>query len=433
MEHTRFLGDRPRAITALALGVAALVVGCSGGGGTSTSSSSSASSSSSTGTGGDGGAGGGVGGAGGTGGTGGMGGVGGDGGAGGQQPMKPADCVDLPLAGIELLSQQENTFDTSGSVPTIRTPSSLANISGDPALVDRLRLFFDGALDVGIHTMDGAPTHALPDFKTTFVPTCNTCAVFQEDLAEGSYLKTFAAKSGELEITARVTPHQTAGVARYVELREVVKDAMTGVYGWVDGGQCYWIQEASYDVRRPKGCVPYTANACPADQFCMPTNAVGTDGECVTGGAKVEGEACTRVSDTQWDSDCTLGLRCFDGGMGAICHKVCDLHAAAPDCPAGTHCGGGYNLCLDVAILQNSGIDDALLGETCTMNPSALYCGGAGQPGMCLDDDGDAGPMAATCIPFASAPSQCVAPKTAGYVAYKDGIDQSTLFCITPP
>ncbi|MDI1481476.1 hypothetical protein [Polyangium sp. y55x31] len=428
MEHTKLFSDRPRALTAaaaLALGVAALVVGCSGSDGTpTTSTSSSSNASSSSGTGGDGGAGGGVGGAGG---------MGGAGGAGGQQPMKPADCVDLPLAGIELLSQQENTFDSSGSVPIIRTPSSLANISGDDTLSDRLRLFYDGALGTGVHAMDGDPTHALPDFKTTFVPTCNACAVFQEDLGDNTYLKNFAVKSGELEITALVTPHQTAGVARHVELREVVKDAMTGAWGWVDGGTCYWIEEASYDGRRPKGCVPYAFDACPADQFCMPTNAVGTDGECVTGGAKVEGEACTRVSDTQWDSDCSLGLRCFDGGMGAICHKVCDLHAAAPDCPAGTHCGGGYNLCLDVAILQNSGVDDASLGETCATNPGALYCGGAGQPGMCWDDDGDAGPMEATCIPFVSAPSQCVAPRTAGYVAYKDGIDQSTLFCIPPP
>ena len=31
------------------------------------------------------------------------------------------------------------------------------------------------------------------------------------------------------------------------------------------------------------------------------------------------------------------------------------------------------------------------------------------------------------------APSQCVAPKTAGYVAYKANADLSTLFCITPP
>jgi hypothetical protein len=87
---------------------------------------------------------------------------------------------------------------------------------------------------------------------------------------------------------------------------------------------------------------------------------------------------------------------------------------------------------MDEAILQQSGIDYAALGETCA-NADALYCGGTGQPGMCWDDDGDAGPLGAICIPFASAASQCVDPKTAGYVAYKSNADQSTLFCITPP
>lgn len=109
---------------------------------------------------------------------------------------------------------------------------------------------------------------------------------------------------------------------------------------------------------RANGCVPYVAGGCPDDQFCMPTNAIGTDGEC--------------------------------------------------------------------------GIDGAALGETCA-NADALYCGGTGQPGVCWDDDGDAGPLESICIPFASAASQCVAPRTAGYVAYKASADRSTLFCIPPP
>ena len=65
-------------------------------------------------------------------------------------------------------------------------------------------------------------------------------------------------------------------------------------------------------------------------------------------------------------------------------------------------------------------------------SPLEAVFGGAGQPGMCWDDDG-MGPVATTCIPFASAPSQCAAPRTAGYVACKSNKDQSTLFCITPP
>lgn len=425
------------AATAITL-ASALMAGC----GDDTDSSTTSTTTTSTTTTGDGGGGNGGGGGGGEGGAGG-GGQGGGGGAGGgqggagggEQHTKPADCVDLSLAGVELLSQHENTFNTAAPVPTIRTPGSLANISGDAALVDRLRLLHDSDISPGVHAIDGEPGLALPDFKTTFVANCTACAVFQEDLDPAQnnvYLKTFATKSGELEITDLVTPHQTAGAARYLELREVVKDPATNAWDWVDGGTCYWIEEVTFDVRRPNGCMPYVAGECAADQFCMPTNAVGTDGDCITGGAKQLGEACARVSDTQWDSDCALGLRCIDGGSGPLCHQVCDLHSAAPGCPAGTHCGGGYNLCMDEAILQQSGIDGAALGETCA-NADALYCGGSGQPGMCWDDDGDAGPLAATCIPFSSAASQCVDPKTAGYVAYKANADQSTLFCITPP
>jgi len=406
----------------LTLVVTALAASCSDGdnGNTTTASSSNSSTASSSTTG--------------TGGMGGAGGMGGDGGMGGSQPpVKPADCEELSFADIELLSLQENAFDTADTGPVIRTAGSLPNISGDAMLFDRLRLFFDGDLGVGNHAIDGDPNHALPDYATTFVTTCAACAVFQEDLSEdGAYLKIYAAKSGELEIGEILTPHQTVGTARYLELREIVKSADTKTYGWVEGGQCYWIEEAAFDVRRPKGCKPYVDGACPADQFCMPTNAIGTDGECVTGGDKGAGEACTKASPTQWDSDCALGLRCADDGMGPVCVKVCDIHAAAPDCPMGTHCGGGYNVCMDEAILQNSGVDGASLGEVCATNAGALYCGGAGTPGTCWDDDAD-GPLEAICIPFASAPSQCVAPRTAGYVAYKDGKDNSTLFCISPP
>jgi len=52
---------------------------------------------------------------------------------------------------------------------------------------------------------------------------------------------------------------------------------------------------------------------------------------------------------------------------------------------------------------------------------------------MCWDGEGDVGPMAATRIRFAPAPSPCVASKTTGFIASKGGIDPSTLFCITPP
>ncbi|WP_050429800.1 hypothetical protein [Chondromyces crocatus] len=396
-------------------------LGCSddGGGGTQ---STTTTTSTTTGTGG-----GGHGGAG----DGGSGATGGDGGAGGQGPVKPADCEDLSLTGITLVSQFQAQFDSYDSVPVVRTPTSLENLSGDPALFDRLRILYDGDLGLGVHAMDGDPNMAIPNFRATFVPNCSSCAVLQEDRnEEGQYTTRFTTRSGELELTERVTAHQTVGVVRHLELREVAQDPDTRLYDFVPEGRCLWVEEATFDVRLPGGCVPYADGACPADQFCMPLNAIGTDGQCVTGGTAGIGDPCTRGSDS-WDSDCELGLRCFGAAGSATCMQVCDVQSDAPDCPAQTLCGGGYNLCLDHSILQNSGIDPALAGEVCADNPSAGYCGGAGRRGVCYDDDAD-GPLESMCIPYTSAASQCAAGRTAGYVAYKGGIDLSTHFCVPP-
>ncbi|NUP10913.1 MAG: hypothetical protein HOW73_33120 [Polyangiaceae bacterium] len=372
---------------------------------------------------------------GGAGGEGAQGGSGGAGGEGGGPPTKPADCDVLSLSGIDLLSKMENAPDSADVMPVVRTSSTQENVSGDATMFDRLQFLFDGNLDVGTHQFDGVLDHIVPNGTTTYTYTCNAGAIYQEDLdetiEEPAYTRAFAAKAGELEIEELVTPHQTQGVFRYVELREVAPNVDTQVYEWKDGGKCYWIEEAAYDVRRPNGCLPFTDGACPADQFCMPVVASGIDGECVTGGDKAVGEACTFVNDTTWDSDCELGLRCFDEGEGGTCYQVCDIFSATHGCPDDTHCGGGYNLCMPLEDLTNSGVDPAALGETCSVDPSALYCGGTGQPGMCWDDDQD-GPMESTCYPWHAAPSECVAPQTAGTVQYKNGIDASTVWCVTP-
>lgn len=345
-------------------------------------------------------------------------------------PIKPEDCEELPIFGVELLSQQEHQLESAGPVPLVRTPAGQASITADPALFDLLRILFDGDLGVGVHALDPDPNHAVPNNVQLYVPISNAAVVYQEDLAMNAYTKVFTAVAGELEIFDLVTPHQTHGRVRHVELREMVK--VGDLLEPVMGGACYWIEEAEYDVRRPSGCAPFTDDACAADQFCMPVNAIGSDGVCVTGGAKVEGETCALVDPNGWDSDCGLGLRCVDFGDGHECGQVCDVLSDAPGCPAGTHCGGGYNMCLPEALLQNSGIDPAPLGEPCVDNPAALYCGGEGRPGHCYDDDGNDGPLVSTCLPFLPAQSQCEAPQVAGYVAYKAGIDRSTLWCLTP-
>ncbi|MCY1059390.1 hypothetical protein [Nannocystis sp. SCPEA4] len=341
-------------------------------------------------------------------------------------PIKPEDCEDLPLAGIEFLSQQEHQNESAQPVPWIRTPSTQTSITADAALFDLLRILFDGDLAVGVHPLDPDPNHAIPNNVQTYLPVSSAAVVYQEDYNVDKYTKQFVAVAGELEIVDMVSPHQTHGVVRHVELREMIKNG--DLFEPVMGGACWWIEEAEYDVRRPSGCSPFTADACPEDQYCMPVNAIGTDGVCVTGGEKQEGEACVLADPNAWDSDCALGLRCVDFGDGHECGRVCDVLSDAPGCPADTHCGGGYNLCLPESMLQMSGIDPAPLGEPCVDTPTALYCGGEGRPGHCYNDDG----QGSKCLPWVSAPSQCPGAQTAGYVAYKSGIDRSTLWCLTP-
>ncbi|MFY0542043.1 hypothetical protein [Nannocystis pusilla] len=344
-------------------------------------------------------------------------------------PIKPEDCEELPILGIELLSQQEFQLESAAPVPLIRTPATQTSITADEALFDLLRIMFDGDIAVGVHPLDPDPNHAIPNFVNQYVTVSSATVTYQEDLEGQAYKKTFVAVAGELEVFDMLSSHQTHGRVRHVELREMVKNG--DLLEPVEGGTCYWIQEAEYDVKRPNGCTPYTDDACPAEQFCMPVNAIGTDGVCVTGGEKAEGEGCTLVDPNGWDSDCALGLRCVDFGDGHECGKVCDVLSDAPGCAEGTHCGGGYNLCLPHELLQMSGVDPAPIGEPCVDNPTALYCGGDGRPGHCYDDDAE-GPLASTCLPFLPAPSHCEAPQTAGYVAYKAGIDRSTLWCFTP-
>lgn len=344
-------------------------------------------------------------------------------------PATPEGCEALPIDGITLLSLQQLTFDASDPVPVVRTPFSI-HLTGNARKFDRLRILFDAGVGVGAHPLDGDPNRAVPTYVQTFIPTCSACVVYEEDMLEYEYRRTFVASGGTLEISDVVTPHQTRGSVSQVELREVALDPVTGRYGAVENGACYWFERATFDVRRPNGCVPYAEGSCADGQFCMPTNAVGSDGECVEGGEKGVGEACVPASDAGWGSDCQLGSRCIDFGGGASCEQVCDVLSANNGCGAGTHCGGGYNLCLTEADLEQSGIDAASLGEACG-DPTALYCGGSGQVGTCWDDDGD-GPLNALCIPFHTAASECSASETAGFIAYKGGLDLSTLFCLDP-
>lgn len=346
-------------------------------------------------------------------------------------PQKPADCVDL-MVGVALVNPHQASFDTSDATPIVRTPLG-TNLSGAVDLVDRLKIVLTPETSLGINTITDDATGTIADFTNDFVATVTAGVSYEEDAGMDGYMTTFVAKGGEVEIAERITGNQTQGTLRYAELREVAIDDTTGAYTFVTGGACYWIQELAYDTRLAKGCVPYT-DSCGAGEFCMPLNAIGTDGECATTGTKQLGETCTRANATSWDSDCAAGMRCLhpQGDPDATCFQVCDVLSNAPGCPAGTHCGGGYNLCLDESVLQNSGIDPAAVGEACEDDPLALYCGGSGRPGNCYDDDGD-GPLPSMCNAFHGSPADCTAPQIPSFIGYKNGIDRSTLWCLTWP
>jgi hypothetical protein len=162
-------------------------------------------------------------------------------------------------------------------VPLVRTPESQPSLTGDEALSDLLRILFSGDITVGVHALDPDPNHAFPDYVTNFVTTSNAAVTLQEDLVDQAYTKVFTAVAGELEIFELVSSHQTRGVVRHVELREMAPNPDTEALEPVEGGPCYWIEEAEYDVRRANGCTPYTDDACPEDSSaCRPTRSAPT-------------------------------------------------------------------------------------------------------------------------------------------------------------
>ena len=360
---------------------------------------------------------------------------------------RPADCQDLDLStGVPLASQTQIKFDMMGATPVVRTKPDVFTKNGDPALADKLVVYLHGAVGAGTLNID-------PDLTKlfTYVPSCLACAALQLDFTKtdagtSSYAKTFAAVNGIVDIETAITPNQTQGVVRGLELRELYTDA-TGARKLLPGGQCYWVAEQPFDTRREKGCRPFQENAgCAEGQYCMPTNAIGTDGQCAATGAKKLGDTCTvNVSGDapSWDSDCATGLRCFKDSETmetvATCKQICDELAPTNACPTGSTCGGGYSLCIPNQVLvDHSGLDFAAIGEACTQKAPgggwAQYCGGEGKKrGTCVDQDGFGVGKHARCETlFVSAATEVPPGHLPGYVGYKGVNDQSTLWSYVP-
>jgi hypothetical protein len=346
-------------------------------------------------------------------------------------PVRPSECEEITLTAALRSSQMINseTYDTQ---PDLQATASLGGSTGDAMRPNQFFFYLDSADAVGTYAVVPFPNYfyARPhggglsvDFATP-------------DGGTGAFTRRYLAVSGTIEVASVLTPHQTQGRLSGVRFNEVTRGS-DGSATLVPGGRCYWLASAAWDTRRAGGCVPFaTPSTCPAGRQCMPTNAIGDDGVCAAVGTRTEGEECTAPPTGTWDSDCAPGLRCARFGVDLgettfTCHRICDVRSASPSCPAGTHCGGGYNACLPISYLQHdargmNSIDTvATVGAACAENPAALYCGASARPGVCFADTGAAG---ATCRRVVHAGSECPG-ETAGYVAYKGGIDRSTLFC----
>ncbi|MDB4946719.1 MAG: uncharacterized protein JWP97_6253 [Labilithrix sp.] len=120
----------------------------------------------------------------------------------------------------------------------------------------------------------------------------------------------------------------------------------------------------------------------------------------------------------------------------ATCQQVCDELAPTNSCPAGTLCGGGYNVCVPEGILSaHSGLDPALIGQACTVKTAAggwaQYCGGLGKKrGICVDQDGTGVGVHAKCEAlFTDAATELPAGHLPGFLGYKGNFnDRSTLW-----
>jgi hypothetical protein len=349
-------------------------------------------------------------------------------------PLKPPGCSEVSLS-VALQSSQMMNPEEYASQPDVISTAAVDGSTGNAQHENQLVFYLDSANAVGSYAVTAFPNYFYGKANGGEI---NAGYVMSgpADAGQGAFSSRYVAVSGAVQVTSVLTPHQTEGTLSNVRFNEAT-EASDGSVVPVPNGSCLWLREASWNTKRAGGCVPFTGT-CPGSEYCMPTNAIGDDGTCVTTGTKALGEGCTLVSSPAWDSDCAAGLRCaeFTADLGETsysCHEICDVRSASDGCPENTHCGGGYDVCLPVPFLlaspQNGNEIDtvATVGEPCAQNPSAIYCGASGLPGTCFTD---MGATSAMCRPWQHAASACTSMgESAGYVAYKGGIDESTLFC----
>lgn len=362
-----------------------------------------------------------------------------------------------PPGCIEITPSNASSYRTAATPDPERysnSPDIQADVSlGDLALPDMFRFRLDGKIAVGTIALSSAMVGPYMFANSAQLGI----DLGTNDAGQAAYAKLLYATSGTVAIASMTTPWQTEGTATDVRFDEgkIVGDH----YQVATGGACFWVRSISWNTKLTNGCTPFQAtDSCGAGKTCMPTNAIGKDGLCVAIGSQNEGDPCTfddradagadAGEHVLWDSNCGAGLRCFANEeldqTTPSCTRVCDVTAANSGCPANTHCGGGYDLCIPDAVFtaSNSGdmIDPAPVGRACAVDAQTtltndVYCGGGGdnRTGFCFPHDAyaDGGYSAPTCLPFQDALSECPSGTVGSFTAYKNGDDGSDIQCIS--
>jgi hypothetical protein len=303
-----------------------------------------------------------------------------------------------------------------GAQPTFR--GIVVTPTGEDALSDLLNVRVDANTGVGSYEL------APPGQDTNCYEHGAQCVYLNEDVFDGSANSFFAAVAGRIRIDAQVTTDQSQGELEYVELREATIAARNVPYNeatLVQGGRCFWVQNAPFDTRRADGCNPLTANTCDAGKTCVADNAAGSDGTCRGYGSGTNNTPCSQQVDGS--TNCGVEYACsFD--TNRVCRKRCDLLANDNACPVATVCST-FGYCEPQTVEDETAID-----EPC--DAFGDFCGVDGARGLCFPEYDAEGTQtaAAVCRQFQRARSVCPAGLDLGFIEFEGFSDRSIGRCV---
>lgn len=211
-------------------------------------------------------------------------------------PQKPAECDEFTIV-TPLTSSQKADPEAYLFAPDLNATPLVGGSQGDAKKQNIFLFFLDAASGVG--------SFPVTVFKSYSYASADTGGMNADYVKPAGYTR-YAAVSGTALVTDLLTPHQSKGRISNVRYDEVTIEADSSAKP-VPGGKCLWLKEATWDTERPLGCAPFTKNTCGDGKFCMPTNAIGDDGLCVTTGTKAVDEVCT-PGNISADSDRDHGV-----------------------------------------------------------------------------------------------------------------------------